>query len=42
LLEKVYETGKTYANDFRKKVRLVFDEVLTKWNYTARIDGYPP
>lgn len=35
LLEKVYETGRTYAKEFRKNMRLVFDEVLPKWNYTA-------
>lgn len=34
-LEKVYETGRTYAKDFREKMRIVFDEHFPKWNYTA-------
>lgn len=35
MLEKTYETGRTYAADFKATMKLVFDETLSKWNYTA-------
>jgi Rhodopirellula transposase DDE domain len=35
LLEKMYEAGRTYARGFKKSMKLVFDELLPKWNYTA-------
>jgi len=35
MLEKVYETGRTYAKDFKKNMTIKFDEHLPKWNYTA-------
>ena len=34
-LEKVYETGRKCAEDFRDSMRIVFDPVLPKWNYVA-------
>lgn len=35
-LKKVYETGRKYAKGFKKSMKIVFDEALPKWNYTAR------
>jgi len=35
VLEKVYETGRQYAANFKKTMQIVFDKVLPKWNYTA-------
>lgn len=35
MLEKVYETGRKYAKDFKKTMTIKFDEFLPKWNYTA-------
>jgi hypothetical protein len=35
-LKKVYETGRKYAKDFKTSMKIVFDEVLPKWNYTVR------
>jgi len=39
MLEKVYETGRTYAKDFKKNMTIKFDEHLPKWNYTAIPDN---
>ncbi len=35
ILDKVYQTGRQYAKDFKKKMKIKFDEYLPKWNYTA-------
>jgi hypothetical protein len=35
LLEKVYQTGRKVAEDFKETMRIIFDEYLPKWNYTA-------
>jgi hypothetical protein len=35
VLEKVYETGRKCAADFKKNMKIVFDKVLSKWNYRA-------
>jgi hypothetical protein len=35
VLEKVYETGRKCAAGFKEAMRIVFDEVLPKWNYRA-------
>jgi hypothetical protein len=35
ILEKVYETGRTYAAGFKKSMKIVFDKFLPKWNYCA-------
>lgn len=35
VLEKVYQTGRKYAKDFKKTMTIKFDEHLSKWNYTA-------
>ena len=34
-IEKVYETGRIYANDFKKTMTIQFDQYLSKWNYMA-------
>ena len=34
-LNKVYETGRKYAAGFKKTMKIVFDNYLPKWNYSA-------
>jgi hypothetical protein len=34
-LKKVYETGRKYAAGFKKTMKIVFDDSLPKWNYSA-------
>jgi len=36
ILTKVYAVGRKYLADFKKTMKIVFDEVLPKWNYTAK------
>jgi hypothetical protein len=33
VLEKVYATGRKYAEGFKENMKIVFDEHLPKWNY---------
>ena len=35
LLDKVYQTGRTYAADFKHNMKILFDEHLPKWYYRA-------
>jgi hypothetical protein len=35
VLEKAYQTGRKCLANFKKTMKIVFDEVLPKWNYTA-------
>jgi hypothetical protein len=35
ILEKVYETGRKCAAGFKETMKIVFDEILPKWNYRA-------
>ena len=35
ILNKAYQTGRTYAKAFKKTMKIVFDDLLPKWNYTA-------
>ena len=35
IIKKVYQTGRKVAADFKKTMRIVFDEELGKWNYRA-------
>jgi hypothetical protein len=35
VLEKVYQTGRKCLANFKKTMKIVFDGVLPKWNYTA-------
>jgi len=39
IIDKVYETGRKYAKDFKQTMRIVFDEFLPRWNYTAEPNG---
>ena len=39
ILDKVYRTGRRYAVDFKETMRIVFDDVLPKWNYRAIPSG---
>lgn len=34
-LDKIYETGRKYAHDFKENMTIKFDDFLPKWNYTA-------
>jgi len=38
-LDKVYEIGRTCAAAFKKTMKIVFDDYLPKWNYTAVPEG---
>jgi len=33
--EKVYDTGKKAADDFKQNMKIIFDNFLPKWNYSA-------
>ena len=35
IIDKVYKTGRKVADDFKQTLRIVFDEFLPQWNYTA-------
>lgn len=35
IIEKVYETGRKAAEDFKQNMRIVFDNFLPSWNYRA-------
>jgi Rhodopirellula transposase DDE domain len=35
IIDKVYETGRKVADSFKETMRLVFDDYLPQWNYTA-------
>jgi hypothetical protein len=35
LLDKVYATGRKYADGFKENLKIVFDDHLPKWNYRA-------
>jgi len=39
ILEKVYRTGRKYAEGFKQDMKIVFDEILPKWNYRAVPSG---
>ncbi len=39
ILEKVYQTGRKYAEGFKENMEIVFDEILPKWNYRAVPSG---
>jgi len=34
-LDKPYQTGQKVAKDFKSTMKIVFDDVLPQWNYTA-------
>jgi hypothetical protein len=35
IIDKVYETGRKVAADFKQTLRIVFDDFLPQWNYRA-------
>lgn len=35
VIDKVYKTGRKVAKNFKKEMRIVFDNILPKWNYCA-------
>jgi hypothetical protein len=35
IIDKVYQTGRKVAREFKENMTIVFDEHLPKWNYTA-------
>ena len=35
ILKKTFETGRKVADDFKKNMRIQFDEYLPQWNYVA-------
>jgi len=35
IIEQKYETGRKYATDFKKNMRIIFDDYLGRWNYRA-------
>ena len=35
ILDKVYQTGRKVVENFKETMRIVFDELLPNWNYTA-------
>ena len=39
ILDKVYNTGRRYAKDFKNTMTIKFDEYLPTWNYTAIPDA---
>jgi len=39
IIDKMYETGRKVADDFKETMRIVFDDFLPQWNYTAVPSG---
>jgi hypothetical protein len=35
ILEKAYQTGRKCAAGFKKSMKIIFDAILPRWNYTA-------
>lgn len=35
VLDKVYQTGRAYTEGFKETMKILFDDVLPKWNYRA-------
>ena len=35
VIEKVYQTGRKVAADFKENMRIIFDDFLPRWNYRA-------
>jgi len=36
ILDKTYQIGRSVAEDFKANMKIVFDECLPQWNYTAK------
>lgn len=39
IIDKVYQTARKVADDFKDTMKIVFDDVLPQWNYTAVPNG---
>ncbi len=39
IIDKVYETKRKVVNGFKETMRIIFDKVLSQWNYTAVPNG---
>src|SRR5512135_3050868 len=39
ILDKVYQTGRKYAEGFKETMKIMFDEILPKWNYRVIPSG---
>jgi len=39
IIDKVFETKRKVADDFKETMRIVFDQFLPQWNYTATPNG---
>jgi hypothetical protein len=39
IIDKVYETGRKVVDGFKETMRIVFDDFLPQWNYTAVPNG---
>lgn len=39
IVNKVYETGRKVAEDFKENMTIVFDKYLSIWNYRAIPNG---
>jgi hypothetical protein len=35
IVDRIYRTGRRYAEDFKENMRILFDDGLPQWNYTA-------
>jgi len=35
IVDRIYQIGRKYAEDFKENMRILFDDGLPKWNYTA-------
>ena len=35
IIDKIYETGRKVSDSFKEEMKIIFDEFLPKWNYTA-------
>ncbi len=35
ILDEVYQTGRSYTEGFKETMKILFDDILPKWNYRA-------
>jgi hypothetical protein len=35
ILDKVYQTGRVYTEGFKETIKILFDDILPRWNYRA-------
>jgi hypothetical protein len=39
IIDKVYQTGRKHAEGFQDDMKILFDEILPKWNYRVVPSG---